>query len=486
MPAIALALTPTRVSYEQLRRDFAAGLDLQDYVASMADLGPAAERGAINWSRTQVVLVGDNMPAGAITKAGDTHLAFTLSRLLIPDVSSEAPTPVVIIRSSDGMHADRLHSDIRSALERIHDPGAVDAALRERVRIVSDDMNDIHRALLEIVPAYLGAPEPANRLILDPSVDDLQIGRKVPIISVASAKGGAGKTTNVLMLAFAIARAANAIDKRCNVVVLELDLSRAVMAPLVSTTVPESERPTVMEFINRAEPTEGAVRLAMSEETALDSAGNALLPAGSIRYILGPRSSSDAANVSAESITQILTLLTHMDDVDLVLVDTSPDLLESAQVIAALQASDLVLYVAEDKPTSYAKMEETLATLQERWGIPADHLKIVINKAKRSREDERLRDDIRENSAGVAALGVVPMSDFLADYDGAAASGPLWQAFFVPDEAPLRAAYNSLVRAALPMSGLPLFDSDDDADTGATTSDGKKDKKDKKKRWGRK
>jgi len=482
MPAIALALTPTRVSYEQLRRDFAAGLDLQDYVATMADLGPAAERGAINWSRTQVVLVADNMPAGAITKAGDTHLAFTLARLLLPDVSSEAPTPVIIIRSSDGIHADRLHSDIRTAMERMHDAGTADAALRERVRVVSDDMMEIHRALSEIVPAYLGAPEPFNRLILDPSVDDLQIGRKVPIISVASAKGGAGKTTNSLMLAFAIARSAAAIDKRCNVVIVELDLARAVMGPLISTKEAPEERPTVMEFVNRAEPTEGAVRMAMSEETALDSAGNALLPDGAIRYILGPRSSSDAANVSAENITQILTLLTHMDDVDLVLVDTSPDLLESTQVIAALQASDLILYVAEDKPTSYAKMGETLETLQDRWGIPADHLKVVINKAKRSREDERLRDDIRDNSAGVAALGVVPMSEFLADYDGAAASGPLWQAFFMPDETPLRTSYNSLVRAALPMAGLPLFDDDTAAEDDKKNKKGKKDKKG----WGRK
>jgi len=392
---------------------------------------------------------------------------------------------VIIVRSSDGVLADRLHSDIRTAMERLHDASAVDEALRERVRVVSDDMMEIHQALSEIVPAYLGAREPANHMILDPSVDDLQIGRKVPVISVISTKGGVGKTTTSLLLAFASARLGASMNRRCNVVVFELDLKNAGMRVLVRTVEPPEERGTVMDFVNRAEPTEGAVRMAMSTETALDTAGNSLLPTGAIRYILGPTNTEDGENVSPETVVQIITLLTRMEDVDVVLVDTSPELLTDPKGIAALNASDLILYVAEDKPTSYVKMGETLERLQTKENIPVDHFKIIMNKSGRTREDEGLRDDIRDNSAGVAALGVVPDSDFMKDFSGAERDSPLWEAFFKPDEGPLRGSYNSLVRAALPMAGLPLFD-DDTADED--DKKGKKPKKEKreKKGWGRK
>ncbi|MDI1290302.1 MAG: ParA family protein, partial [bacterium] len=317
------------------------------------------------------------------------------------------------------------------------------------------DMNCLHDHLRQVVPSYAGSPAPGSLLIFENAVDHLADHRRAPVIVVTSAKGGAGKTTTTLMLAFSAAYLAARSGNRMNVAVVELDLPGAVARSLVSTKRPAAEQRTIIDYVNAAEATEAALAEAMETVVAVDGAGSRLMPEGSVRILLGPRRTMDAPNVDPRHVGEIVDLLSRDPDIDLVLIDTSADVIDSPILAAAFAVSDQLLYVIEDKPTSYAKMGETLLWLQKSMDVPAERMKVIVNKSVRTVADQTLRDDLVDHSSGVAALGVIPQSPFLHAFDGAD-TGSMWAAFFLDDERPLADAFRSLVVALLPKPSTGL------------------------------
>lgn len=441
----AFTLLPTRTAHEQLRRNFPA-VDWQARVGSVADISGAVQSGSVMFERTDVVVVADVMPPGIITESGTSHLVHFVSRLLAPEHETVRPTPVVVL-STDAEATRSLVAQIRSATSP--DRGELP------LTVTRADMNCLHDHLRQVVPQYAGSPAPGNHLIFDNAVDDLAAHRRAPVITVTSAKGGAGKTTTTLMLAFSAAYLAARSGNRMNVAVVELDLPGAVARSLVSTTRPAAEQRTIIDYVNAAEATEAALAEAMETVVAVDGAGTRLMPEGSVRILLGPRRTMDAPNVDPRHVEEIVGLLSRDPDIDLVLIDTSADVIDSPILAAAFAVSDQLLYVIEDKPTSYAKMGETLLWLQKSMDVPAERMKVVVNKSVRTVADQTLRDDLVDHSSGVGALGVIPQSPFLHAFDGAD-TGSMWAAFFLEEERPLSDAFRSLVVALLPKPSTGL------------------------------
>lgn len=433
------ALLPTRTAHEQLRRNFPA-VDWQARVGSIAEVSGAVSSGGVLFERTDVVIVADAMPSGIITDDGSSHLVRFVANLLRPSAATVPATPVVVVRTDVDATA-ALIAQIRHAV----------GADRDQVplTVAGDDMNDLHQHLAQVVPGYQGHPAPVNRFIMDVAVGDLAAHRRAPVMTFTSAKGGSGKTTTTLMFAFAASHLAARRGSRMNVVIVELDLTGAVARSLVTTSRPAGDQKTIIDYVNAAEATEGALADALEEIVAVDASGTPLLSPGSIRILLGPRRTMDAPNVDPRHVADILTLLRRDPDVDLVLVDTSADVIESPVLAEAFAQSDQLLYVIEDKPTSYAKMDETLTWLQTAMGVAPERMRVVVNKASRTVADQSLRDDLVAHAAGVPALGVIPQSAFLHGFDGAEA-GSMWAAFFLPGEEPLGEAFRSLVVALLP------------------------------------
>ncbi len=440
----AFSLLPTRTAHEQLRRNFPA-VDWQARVGSVAEISGAVQSGSVMFERTDVVVIADVMPPGMITESGTSHLVHFVSQILAPEHDTVHPTPVVVL-STEPQATATLVAQIRAAAG----PG-VDLPLS----VTPADMNCLHEHLRQVVPGYAEYPAPGNQLIFDTAVDYLAANRRAPVITVTSAKGGAGKTTTTLMLAFSAAYLAARSGNRMNVVIVELDLPGAVARSLVSTKRPAEEQRTILDYVNAAEATETALADAMETVVAVDGAGTRLMPEGSIRILLGPRRTMDAPNVDPRHVKEIVELLSRDPDIDLVLIDTSADVIDSPILETAFAVSDQLLYVIEDKPTSYAKMGETLMWLQKSMDVPAERMKVIVNKSVRTVADQTLRDDLVDHSSGVAALGVIPQSPFLHAFDGAD-TGSMWAAFFLEEERPLSDAFRSLVVALLPTPAVGL------------------------------
>jgi pilus assembly protein CpaE len=206
---------------------------------------------------------------------------------------------------------------------------------------------------------------------LAPDTVDRRRGR---IITVFSAKGGAGKSVVATNLAVGLVRAG---ARTC---LLDLDLAFGDVAVMLGL-VPER---TLADAIPMAD--------------TLDTAGVESLiskhPSG-LHAMLAPSDPRTAESVSADLVTRMFPHLAGLYDVTV--VDTPPAFTE--HVLAALDTTDrLVLITTPDVP-SIKNLKLTLQTL-DLLGLPAEHRKIVLNKADRK---------LRLSGADVSAMIETPV-----------------------------------------------------------------------------
>jgi pilus assembly protein CpaE len=174
------------------------------------------------------------------------------------------------------------------------------------------------------------------------------------VITVASPKGGVGKTTVATNLAVALAQ-----QQPSSTVLVDLDLQFGDVASALDLE-PEYCLPDAVRG--------PAARDTMVLKTFLT------LHSTSLYVICGARSPADADSVTAEDVTRLLQML--VTEFAYVVVDTSPGL--SEHVLAVLdETTDLVLVTSMDVPgvRGLRKELDALTAL----GMPTEARHIVVN-----------------------------------------------------------------------------------------------------------
>jgi pilus assembly protein CpaE len=176
------------------------------------------------------------------------------------------------------------------------------------------------------------------------------------IVTVFSAKGGAGKTTVATNLGAALA------DKGArSVCLVDLDLQFGDVA-IVLQLFPEN---TIADAVPLGQELDAA---ALQTLLTQHSPG--------LAAVIAPTDPSQAAEVTAPLVARLLELLRRQ--FDFVIVDTPPAF--DDQVLAALDASDLVALVATLDIPALKNLKLTLETL-DLLNYPKDRIRVLLNRS---------------------------------------------------------------------------------------------------------
>jgi len=252
--------------------------------------------------------------------------------------------------------------------------------------------------LVEVAPRGLVPREPVASSTPDrPSI---------PVIAIASGKGGVGKTSLAVNLSIALTQAG------CRATLLDADLGLA-NADVLCGIVPTSRLDMVVEDAD--EPTQSAHDPLFDDspptramaDIAVRGPGGFLLVPGSVgvaqmtRLNLRQRRSLMAGLATLESRS------------DIILVDTSAGL--GADVLSFVHAADATIIVATPEPTSiadaYALMKVSLIQARDA-GRPAPRLLLVVNQARHRQEARKVHN--RLSTVAERFLGTsLPMLGFV-------------------------------------------------------------------------
>lgn len=450
MPEIkGLALFPRRGGWEQLNRNFVDIIDFQRFIPSLSDLREEFESGRVNFARTEIVVIADSMAQGVSTPLNQdgsvtaTHLVQSIGNFICPSIAVVSPVPVLILRTGF-TEADLLVEDVEAFLTFTRGEERAKESIDKYLRIIEPSLMAIHENAGDLIEDYSREKKPTTFLVLDSAVSGGVSTDGAPVVTCTSAKGGVGKTTTALLLAFAASYIAYKKGERLNVVVLELDLSSAQIGHIVGADI---SHPTILDYVNMAVPTETALASNLDEVSILNRSGDPILPDGSIRILHGPFDGGDDKNIKSHHIHEVLTILRNSPDVDLIVVDTAPELREDDRIRAALEQSNLVMYITQDSKASMGLMAQNLQHLITDYHLDPDRVKIVINNSNRTIDDQTLLSDVRALGGGISPLAVIPRSNAIHVASGAGGDGEIFHALFDPDDPDVAFAYQSLVAA---------------------------------------
>lgn len=448
---IGVALFPKVSGWEQLQRNFSELVDFQRFVPTLADLREDFEQGRLNLARTQVVLVADNMSQGVTTTLdpeGDvqaTHLIQAIGNFIKPAADGIEAVPVAIVQT-DEREARQLARDVYSYLEFLYGEEEARNAIEAKIRIVHPRLSEVDQFCREMVPSYKPTVAPGDFFVVDNVRSAGAEFSGSPVITVTSAKGGVGKTTTSLLVSFASSYIAHRAGERMNIALVELDLANAQIGHMLGT---DPAGPTVTDYVNDGIATESAIMKRMVDIPITNKAGVRILPEGSLRVLHAPVTSQDDKNVRAHHIREAITLLRNSPEIDLVVVDTAPEVRDDERIKAAYEESNLILYLTQDTRASFGIMASSLSTLVDEYRIDPSRIKIVVNNATRSIDDNSLLQDIRSVSNGeIAPLAVIPRSQAILETGGAAdPDSQVFHALFSRQDPEIAQAYQSLVGA---------------------------------------
>ncbi len=270
----------------------------------------------------------------------------------LPDVllvGPHAPAPEVLTLAS---RLDVQSPGIAVVLMAEPSPQMWQAAMRAGIRDLLDPASDV----LEIRAAVERAGQAAagrRRVLRPPAETERYAGR---VITIASPKGGVGKTTVSTNLAIGLTASAPQ-----STVLVDLDVQFGDCASALGL-VPEYTLPD-------------AVRGPASEDTMVLKTFLTQHPSG-LYAVCGAESPAAGDTVTGEDVTRLLASLAR--EFRYVVVDTAPGL--SEQTLAALdRASDVVMLTSMDVP-GVRGLRKELDVLRELAMIPAGR-HVVMNFA---------------------------------------------------------------------------------------------------------
>lgn len=291
-----------------------------------------------------------HLPLGPLPPTPDALLE-ELGTAETPDVvvldAGTDPEPALVLAEA----FDRLYPGLSVLL--VTDLGAevTLAAMRVGVRDLvhpAAEPADLHRALTRAV-----ATARAHRRDVAPA-EPAHPSRRGRVVTIASPKGGVGKTTVATNLAVGLAQ-----SRPSSTVLVDLDVQFGDVASALDLE-PEYALPDAVHG--------PASRDTMVLKTFLT------LHSTSLYVICGPKSPADADSVTADDVSRLLQMLAT--EFDYVVVDTAPGL--SEHVLAVLdETTDLVLVTSMDVPGVRGLRTEmdALAAL----GVPAESRHVVLN-----------------------------------------------------------------------------------------------------------
>lgn len=232
----------------------------------------------------------------------------------------------------------------------------------------------------------------------------------IPVIAIASGKGGVGKTSLAVNLSISLTQMG------CRATLLDADLGLA-NADVLCGIVPTSRLDMVVEDAD--EPTQSAFDPLFDQspparamaEIAVRGPGGFLLVPGSV----------GVAQMTRLNVRQRRSLMAGLATLesrsDIILVDTSAGL--GADVLSFVHAADATIIVATPEPTSiadaYALMKVSIGQAREA-GRPGPRLLLVVNQARNRQEARKVHNRLSTVSerflgASLPMLGFVRIDD---------------------------------------------------------------------------
>ncbi len=199
------------------------------------------------------------------------------------------------------------------------------------------------------------------------------------VIVVFSPKGGVGKTTIAVNLAFALDRASKE-----PVALLDLDLQFGDVAPMVG----EIPNATIHDLVTDPSNLIDSHRM----ERVMTRVGNT-----GVEVLAAPAKPEDAEDVRADHVVRVLQILRHTHA--FVVVDSAPGYSEVN--VAALDFADEVLVICTPDVMTVRKIGQALRLFYEGFRYPLQKVKIVLNRAG-SRTGVEVVDIVRTLSHDVA------------------------------------------------------------------------------------
>lgn len=317
---------------------------------------------------------------GAIVgHAGDGVSDINLAAALVHDgLASEV---VLVARGASGSLRSRAS---RAGITRVVDATvapALETALSRGGGMRAGDASDGHtrRSSISVVPGDDAAPKPMEKdeekkLPLPKAPKDAASVLSVrpqgaaPILTVASGRGGVGKTSLVAMMASAAARWG------MSVAIADLDLSCGNLHTCFG--VPKGP---------------DLLRIAPSGVPSPESIGRSSVRCNQHVHLWGPCERPEMAELVMPHVGTLLSYLsTHFD---LVLVDTSTTFTDG--VAQAVQSCDRLLVVHDERPGATASAAR-MSALAVRLGVARTRIVRVINLA-----DPRIKPNAFEGRAEV-------------------------------------------------------------------------------------
>ena len=216
------------------------------------------------------------------------------------------------------------------------------------------------------------------------------VGKKqeIRVVSVASGKGGVGKSSVAVNLAVAMSRLG------MRVLVVDADFGLANVDVMLGVTT----KYDVSHFL-RGERT-------LNEIIQLGHEG--------VRFISGGSGVNDLLNIGEEQLVQLLDGLVHLDEpIDFIIIDTGAGINDN--IVKLVLASSETIVVTTPEPTAILDAYALIKTIVKKEASHPIH--VLINKCDNKKEAHRVQEGFIEVIGRHLGKNVSPMGLIMYDRD---------------------------------------------------------------------
>ena len=216
------------------------------------------------------------------------------------------------------------------------------------------------------------------------------VGKKqeIRVISVASGKGGVGKSSISVNLAVVMSRL------NMHVLIVDADFGLANVDVMLGVTT----KYDVSHFL-RGERT-------LNEIIQLGHEG--------VRFISGGSGVNDLINIEEDQLSELLTELVHLDEsIDFIIIDTGAGINDN--ILQLIHASSENIVVTTPEPTSILDAYALVKTIVKRDSSHPIHL--LINKCDNKKEANRVQAGFIEVVGRHLGKNINPLGLIMYDYD---------------------------------------------------------------------